>query len=258
MVGNLEFFRVVLVTLGLLSFGSYSQENGKDTLKADLEDKQDVGSKKDGGKKVGTTEGQNSTKEAPQMADEVEWERPFNFFAAAGASAMFGDHYSVAISPVDNSVQFEKTFPILTRFSLGLVWNPIPEKGEGYVESFFKNKRILPAYQAGRKHLAVALLVNIFQLSYSDAFSASSPIDVGFGAGYRNSNFLILGTLEFTPLKTPRRYFVEQYKDKNLPLVLAGSLEPVRTVSTDDDKLFVNRIFPSIGIKIAYSFTKQK
>lgn len=187
--------------------------------------------------------------------DSVEWERPFNYFAGAGGSFMFGELYNVTISPIDNSVQFEKTFPILTRFSLGLVWNPIPEKEGDYVADFIRNKRLNDAYKAGRKHLAVALLINVFQLSYSSDFNASSPIDVGFGLGYRNSNFLILGTLELTPFRTPRTYFIEQFKGNNLPLVLAGSDEPIRTISTDDNALFVNRIFPSIGIKIAYSFS---
>lgn len=199
-----------------------------------------------------------NTKEENVKEEDVEWERPFNFFAAAGASYMFGNHYNVAISPIDNSVQFEKTFPILTRFTLGLVWNPIPEKGDNYVDNFIKNKKASDLYKAGRKHLAVALLVNVFQLSYSNDVNTSSPIDVGFGLGYRNSNFLILGTLEFTPFRTPRDYLTDQYKDKNLPLILSGSTEPIKTISTDDNALFVNKIFPSIGIKIAYSFTSSK
>lgn len=189
--------------------------------------------------------------------EDVEWERPINFFAAAGASYMYGNHYSVAVSPVDNTVQFERTFPVLTRFSLGLVWNPLPDKDSNYVNKYFAEKKFYPAYKVARKHLAVALLINVFQLSYSNDFNASSPIDVGFGVGYRNENFLILGTLELTPLRTPRTYFIDQYINKNLPLILSGSTEPIRTISTDDNALFTNKIFPSIGLKIAYSFTKQ-
>jgi hypothetical protein len=199
---------------------------------------------------------ENLDTEKPEQIDDLEWERPFNFFAAAGASYMFGDHYNVTISPIDYSVQFEETFPILTRFSLGLVWNPLPEEEE--LDTFLVKRRRDEYYKIARKHLAVALLINVFQLSYTNDFNSSSPIDVGFGLGYRNSNFLILGTLELTPLRTPRTYFIEQYKDKNLPLILSGSTEPVRTISTDDDALFMNRVFPSIGIKIAYSFTKKK
>jgi hypothetical protein len=192
-------------------------------------------------------------------ADSVDWEKPINFFAAAGASYMIGSHYSVVVSPVDNTIQFEKTYPIMTRFSLGLVWNPFPKKEEGYVDKFFENKKLNQAYESARRHLAVALLINVFQLSFSSSeFNFTSPIDVGFGLGYRNENFLILGTIELTPLRTPRQYFSDQYKDKNKTLVLAGATEPVRTISIDDNSIFVNRIYPSIGIKIAYSFSKKK
>jgi hypothetical protein len=214
----------IILTLMQFSVKSYAHEN-KDTL--DIKDSQ-----------------------------SKEWERPLNFFAAAGASYMFGNHYSVTVSPVDNTVQFEQTFSILTRFSLGLVWNPIPAKES--LQDFLDKRNRDKYYKIAREHLAVALLINVFQLSYANDFNSSSPIDVGFGIGYRDSNFLILGTIELTPLRTPRAYFVDQYKDKNLPLILSGSSEPVRTISVDDNALFTNKIFPSIGLKIAYSFTTQK
>ncbi len=205
--------------------------------------------------------GQNDTTstKTPNEKD-IEFERPFNFFAAAGASYMFsGDQYTVAISPYDNTIQFEKTFPILTRFSLGLVWNPLPNLSEANKEIYRKNKLILAGYEAARRHFAAALLVNVFQLGFSsDQINTNSPIDVGFGIGFRNENFLVLGTLEFTPIRTPRQYFLDKFKDKNLPLILAGSQEPVKSISVDDNTIFVNRIFPSIGIKIAYSFSKAK
>ncbi|KEO72234.1 hypothetical protein [Anditalea andensis] len=201
-------------------------------------------------------EGKENLTEINSQKVDVEWERPFNFFAAAGASYLFGNHYSVAVSPIDNTIQFDKTFPIITRFSLGLVWNPIPEEED--VKTFLDKRRRDQYYKVARKHLAVALLINVFQMSYSNEFNSSSPIDVGFGIGYRSSNFLILGTVELTPIRTPRTYFENQFRDRNMPLVLSGSTEPIRTISVDDNALFMNRIFPSLGIKMAYSFTKQK
>ena len=169
---------------------------------------------------------------------------------------MFGNHYNVAVSPSDYSLQFEKTFPILTRFSLGLVWNPIPKEED--LQTFLEKRRRNAYYKVAREHLAIALLINVFQLSYTNDFNSSSPIDVGFGIGYRSSNFLVLGTIELTPLRTPRTYFKEQYQDKNIPLILSGSTEPVRSISIDDNAIFMNRVFPSIGLKLAYSFTDQK
>lgn len=190
------------------------------------------------------------------QTDEREWERPFNFFAAAGASFMFGDHYTVAVSPIDRTLQFEKTFPLLTRFSLGLVWNPLTK--DETASSFQNNKLFDKAYKIARNHLAVALLVNVLQLSFSSEFSSSNPIDVGFGLGYRNKNFLILWTIELTPLRTPRQYIQNQYLDKNLTMTLAGAKEPVTTLNLEDNSIFVSKIFPSIGVKVAYSFSKEQ
>ena len=115
------------------------------------------------------------------------------------------------------------------------------------------------AYKAARRHAAVALLVNIAQLSFSSGeVNATSPIDVGLGVGYRNDNFLILGTLEMTPFRNPRNYFTETFKDKNKQLILPGTMEPVRNLSIDDGSIFIDRVFISIGIKIAYAFSGTK
>jgi len=210
-----------------------------------------------------TTKSAQPTKEQIEQAkQEIQFERPFNFFSAAGASYMFGDQYSVVISPIDNTVQFQKNYHLITRFSLGLVWNPIPENGDSAMVTWIKkskNKSMFKeTYKAARKHFAVALLVNVFQLGYSSKdINTSSPIDVGFGIGWRNSNFLILGTIEFTPVRTPRSYFVNQFKDKNQAFIMAGSTEPVKSIDINDNSIFMDRVFPSIGVKIAYTFSKQ-
>lgn len=91
---------------------------------------------------------------------------PLNFFAAAGAAYRFNDQYSIAISPADYTVQFEKVYLVLTRISLGLVRNPLPDQSEDNIEQYIRNKRVREGYKAARKDLAFALLVNVFQLGY--------------------------------------------------------------------------------------------
>lgn len=211
----------------------------------------------------------NSSNKESEQTDKIpkeDFERPFNFFAAAGAAVRFGDLYDVTISPVDYTVQFEDVFPIHTRFSMGLVWNPFPDNSDENKKKYFD--KVLKfkdggladrSIEAARRHAAIALLVNIAQLTFtSGEVNTTSPIDVGFGLGYRNDKFLILGTLEFTPMRTPRKYFLDDFLDKDKTLVLAGAQEPVRTISVEDNTLFINKIFASMGIKIAYAFTKSK
>ena len=96
----------------------------------------------------------------PQDIDPegMEFERPFNFFVAAGAAGRFGDHYSVTISPIDNTVQFEEAFPIITRFSLGAVYNPVAKKKEDVRKEYIETKRADTSFKQPRGTLAVALL----------------------------------------------------------------------------------------------------
>lgn len=189
--------------------------------------------------------------------DNIPFERPFNFFAAAGAAYRIGDQYNVFISPTDNSVQFQSINPITTRFSLGLVWNPLKNTSEKNIEQYLKDKRTQLAAKAARNHMAVALLINVFKLGYTaESIESSSSIDVGFGVGYRESNFMALLTVEFTPVKTPTSYFVENYKGKNKQLILTGNTEPEREINTNSS-LFYDKIFPSIGFKIAYAFSNK-
>lgn len=192
------------------------------------------------------------------QGSEIELERPFNLFASAGVAYRFGEVYNVAVSPIDNTVQFEKVSPLTSGFSLGLVWNPFPDYASTKRVIKFRNKLIQDQYEIARTHAAVALLVNVFQLSYTASqFNSSIPINVGFGAGYRNENFLALFTIEFMKENQPRQYFIDSYMDKNKQLILSGSQEPVRTISSDDNSLFVPKLFPAIGFKIAYSFSKK-
>jgi hypothetical protein len=198
---------------------------------------------------------QNTESQQIDKIPKEDFERPFNYFAAAGPAFRFGNLYDVTVSPIDYTVQFEDVFLIHTRFSMGLVWNPFQDNSKENIIEYSKNKLLNfkagsladRSVEAARRHTAVALLVNIAQLTFaSGEVNTTSPIDVGFGLGYRNDKFLILGTLEFTP------------RDKDRSLFLAQSQEPVRTISIEDDALFTSNIFVSIGLKVAYTFTKPK
>lgn len=199
-----------------------------------------------------TAEEINKAKEA---GDEIVYERPFNAFVAAGVNVRLGNIYNVAISPVDNTVQFEKVSRLNSGISTGLVWNPFRA---AYKVWDYKEKTKDWHYEYKRRPFAVALLLNVFKFSFGDEqANETSPIDVGFGLGYRKDNFLVLLTTEFTPIRQPRQYFIDQYKGKDRPLILVNSSEPVRTISTDDNSLFLTTLFPSLGLKIAYSFGKK-
>ena len=188
---------------------------------------------------------------------DITFERPFNIFAAAGASYRVGNQYKAYISPADFTVQFQEIKPTITRFSLGVVWNPLKNFSMNNISHYLESKRMQDAANATRKYLAVALIINVFELNFSgDTFDSTSPIDLGFGVGFRNDNFLALFTIEFTPTRTPTDKFFYDYYRENKQLILPGETEPEKTLDIDSD-LFYNKTFTSIGFKIAYAFSKK-
>jgi hypothetical protein len=195
-------------------------------------------------------------KKAEEQGTPIEYEKAINIFAAAGFSCRIGNLYSVAISPVDRTVQFDKVSPLNFSLTTGFIWNPFVYPYKRY---YYKDKTVDWKYEYVRTAFAVALLINVYNLNLGSAkVNYGSAIDGGFGIGYRKDNFCILGTLEFSYLRQPRNYFINQYKDKNKTLVLYNSSEPAQSISTDDNNIFVSKLYPSIGMRLAYTFGKQK
>lgn len=192
-------------------------------------------------------------KKAEEEGDDIKFERPINFFAAAGVSYRLQDIYSVAVSPIDQTIQFDKISQIFSSLTTGLVWNPwsLP-----YKVTFYKDKEKDWRYEYKTLWPCFALLVNVFNLSFSGQQSNSSlPIDVGFGLGYRKNGLCILATFEFTPIRQPRKYFIDDYKDQNKQLIYSSGSDPITEISTDNNNLFSTKLIPAIGIKVAYAFT---
>ena len=71
---------------------------------------------------------EKSTKQEAEAVSSTnatyEFERKFDVFIAAGISQRFGSNYNVAISPIDQTVQFEKSSPLSSGISTGLNWQP--------------------------------------------------------------------------------------------------------------------------------------
>lgn len=182
-------------------------------------------------------------------------EKPFNFFASAGLNYRIGTNYNVIISPIDQVVKFEEVSALSSGLSTGLVWNPFTYKKKKFT---YEGKKKDWEYVVKRHPLSFALLLNILKISYSDEQSKTvSPIDVGLGVGYRKGNLLALFTVELSPVRQPRTYFINAYKGRNKQLMLNNTTDPVDSLSHEDPALFTTKLFVHIGIKIAYSFIQK-
>jgi hypothetical protein len=190
-----------------------------------------------------------------KKVDIKHFKKPINTFIAAGVSYRIGSNYGVVISPIDNTVQFQKKPNLHSGISTGMVWTPFTS----IYKSNDKNNKL--QYIKRNKGFSIALLINVFNLSFSgEQVDSTTPINVGFGVGWRDkgNGFLALLTYEFTPLRQPRNYFIDAYKGKNIPLFLSGTQEPVKAININDDSLFYTKLYQFIGVKIAYSFGFKK
>lgn len=195
-------------------------------------------------------------KKAEEQGMPIEYEKAFNVFAGAGFSHRLSDLYSVTISPIDRTVQFDLSSPANFSLTTGFIWNPFIYP---YKKFFYKDKTVDWKYEYLRWPLAIALLINVYNINLgSTKANYGSAIDGGFGIGYRKDNFCILATYELSYLKQPRDYFISQYKDKNKNLLLYNSNQPTQSISIEDNSIFDSKFFPSLGIRIAYAFGKQK
>ena len=65
--------------------------------------------------KISSTDSkEGATPEIDPNVTAIEFNKPLNIFISGGVSSIIGDHYEVSISPVDKTVQFQKT--VLYRF----------------------------------------------------------------------------------------------------------------------------------------------
>ena len=190
-----------------------------------------------------------------QTNTDIKFKSPLYFFAAAGPSLRTSEFKEVTISPIDQTVKFDEINNLTTRVSFGMYWIPCPigRKDNDKISKFVEKVKTNSDYKEERDGFALSLLVNIFQLN-TTTFN-TSPIDVGFGVGYKTKNLLVLITAEFTPMRTPRDYFFKKFENNDTKLILNGKKEPESSINITDDNIFKSEVKPFLGIKIGYAFS---
>jgi hypothetical protein len=82
---------------------------------------------------------------------------------------------------------------------------------------------------------------------------SKSNIDIGIGWGYRTSGgFTALLVAEFFPIKQPRDYFIEKYKNNDQQYTINNEVQT--SVDLNDESIFYNKVAFSIGFKLCYTF----
>jgi len=93
--------------------------------------------------------------------------------------------------------------------------------------------------------------VSIFKNSnIEDNFSLSN---FGIGVGYKSvTGFGIYGFFEIYSIKQPKQWFIDEFRNGDKEYKVAGNVQS--SFSSDDNNIFRNKLYPSIGIKVCYSF----
>lgn len=184
---------------------------------------------------------------------------PLKLGVSVGYNSGFKSLYNATISPIDNTVQFERVSPFSVVLSTAAMFS---------VRTFSLRKKTDLDYEPTRDNtegpvfeipsrLSIGAILNIAQFS-GQTNVYNQQIDGGLGIGYQlNENIFILGSLEFNSVKQPRDYFFDKYYDKNLPVLVSGS--PLKSLNYDDTSLFSNKYVPNISLKIVFGLglTKQ-
>jgi len=188
------------------------------------------------------------------------WNDRFAFFVGGGFSVTQGDLYNdPVINPTNSFVEIESSKKLRTSLTLGIVFSPwVYEVYRTVYISDKQGKKIDTAILVEHipKILSFALFMNPISLTKLNDNGFTNSVDLGFGIGWREGDFLIMATVDFFSIRQPRQYFVDQFKDKNTTYVVNGQTQ--NTVDITNNNIFHNVIVPSVGIKMCYAFNLTK
>lgn len=183
---------------------------------------------------------------------------PLKFGVSIGYNAGIKSLYSTSISPVDYTVQFEKVSPLSVVLSTAVMFNwktfYLRKKKDVNGAPTFENTEgpvlTIPS------RWSIGAVVNLAQFSAQENLY-NQKIDGGLGIGYEfNENIFVIGTFEFSSVKQPRDYFINQYRDKNKQLIIDGN--PLKTFNYDDANIFTDKYMPAISLKLVFGLALTK
>ncbi|MDQ2721545.1 MAG: hypothetical protein M3Z26_17545 [Bacteroidota bacterium] len=193
--------------------------------------------------------------------NDFGWKDKFAFIVGGGFSTNGTTLYNdPVINKTNNAVIIESSQKLRTSLTLGIVFTP----------KIFNVKRVVlvPTDKKGKviesdtlieyvpRKWSFAMFLNPISLTKLNDNSFTNTVDLGFGIGWREGDWLFMATVDFFSIRQPRQYFIDQYKDQNKPYIINGQTQT--SIDITDNSIFHNVIVPSFGIKMAYTFTLAK
>lgn len=192
---------------------------------------------------------------ASQAQSEYGFEKKISFILGGGFSVTPLKIYKdPVINLTNNSVAIEEASPLKPNLTLGISYTPVVVEIERTVKEVDSQGNIIMKNIVGydTRGISIALFFNPISISTISEVSISNTIDLGIGIGYKHDNFSIFVTGEFYSIRQPRKYFVAQFKDKNLPYVIDNDVQ--KSINVNDNNIFTSSPIFSIGLKLTYTF----
>jgi hypothetical protein len=207
-----------------------------------------------------TNKTRNTTED--ETEDEGKYKR-ISFIAGVGSSYISRNLYAdPVVNPTDNTVQIQSAGKIKTNMTLGVSYIFGKEGKEKVISSTTEVtgnhviiREVGKRFQTG---FTFALFVNPLLFNkITETQNFFNITDYGFGFGHTFLEGLaILGPMEFFSVSQPRPWFINQFKDKNLPYIIGN--EPQKTIDPTDRNIFTQKTAVTFGIKFCYSFNTMK
>jgi hypothetical protein len=184
---------------------------------------------------------------------------PLKLGVSIGYNIGLKELHDATISPINNTVQFERTSPFSVVLSTAAMFSvrtfSLRKKKDLAGPNTLENTEG-PVFELP-SNWSIGAIVNIAQFS-GESNLYNQKIDGGLGIGFQlNENIFFLGSLELLSVKQPRDFFLESFNGKNQQLKIDNAL--VKNLNYDDTSLFRNTYIPSISLKVVFglSLTKQ-
>ncbi|WP_207424588.1 hypothetical protein [Desertivirga brevis] len=166
--------------------------------------------------------------------------------------------YSIAINPVDQTVQFDKVSPLNVVLSTAVMFNwktwYLRQKTDPNGNPTLNNTKG-PVFAIPSKW-SVGAILNLAQFS-SESKLYNQKIDGGLGIGYElNENIFVLGSFEFLSVKQPRDYFINDYNGQKKQFLIENV--PQKNINYDDLNVFHDKYVPSISLKVVFGLALTK
>ena len=188
------------------------------------------------------------------------WKDKFALFVGGGIGTTIGVLYNdPVVNPTNNIVAIESSKKLRTSLTLGIVFTPkIYEVFRKVYISDKQGKKIDTATLIEHipRKWSFALFLNPISLTKLNDNGFTNSVDLGFGIGWREGDFLFMATADFFSIRQPRQYFIDQFKDQNKIYIVNGQTQS--TIDVTNNNIFHNVLVPSIGIKMCYAFNLTK